>query len=208
VGTANWHPHPSLDDRDVALIGLLAPYRNLDPAFLMKPLADLEAASDPPPTLPWLPPGLTHASTAEFLDFVRSSSHVAFRSVVWKSPSGGLPVRFDYRFRGVPEGPATFALRVATDLPPGTLVKIMPSREIASVSVPVIHWGPAPVGGYAGPPLGGTALFELGRLEEVAFDIRVYLPSDTAPGSYETSIDQFRGTDHLGRCTLIVVVPA
>lgn len=190
-----------------ALIAQVIPQRNLDRRALSLPLGTIPVPVPEQPSLPEDAAGLAALSTPDFLELMRVSNDFAMRSVVWEDGAPGGEVTFRYHLRGLPEADSHCTIKVTTDLPAGTKVKIDPSEHIVSETVPAIDW--KPVTGYAGALLPGSAGFFLTADREVEFEIRVGLPAGIGAGTYETVVDQWATKpplDHVGRFTLVITV--
>lgn len=197
--------HPLLAGHPVALIGALWPHRNLVESELRVPATAITPPVTEKPTVSPVAAVRTAMSTLEFRQLLAASNDIACRSVQWESGHPGDTLNFEYHLIGVPEGPASFRLELTSDLPPKTQVSVTPHPALDSTTVPAIHWTEASP--YNGFLRTGSAGFDLGMNEVIFLQLAVTLPAGIAPGTYETSIDQYLGTaSHLGRITFIVTV--
>ena len=139
----------------------------------------------------------------QFRDFARTSNDVCFRSVQTIATPADGSASFRYHLRGVPDGPEVLAIRLISQLPHGTTVRITPEQDMTSTTTSGLTIASGDT--WEGPVLSGWASFDLAKNADIPIDFEVTL-SGAPAGRYETVLDQWNGAAHLGRITFVVVV--
>ena len=143
-------------------------------------------------------------TSSQFRDFARRTNDVCFRSVQTESTGPNGAASFRCQLRGLPERPEALSFKVLSLLPPGTTLTITPYGDLTSTrsaALTLVDGVPHTI-----PVLSGWLEYAFPAGADIAVDIKVKMNS-AAPGRYETTVDQWDRSAHLGRITFVVVVP-